>query len=54
MPHPKGIVRVNFVRRADTLEYVVDVPAGLPAIFRAQGKETTLHAGENTVTVPAR
>ncbi len=54
MPHPKGIVRVKFVRRADTLEYVVDVPAGLPAIFRAQGKETTLHAGENTVTVPAR
>lgn len=53
MPHPKGLVRVRFVRHTDALEYSVHIPDGLPATFLANGREITLHAGENTVTVPA-
>ncbi len=54
MPHPKGPLRVRFVRQGDVLHYSIHLPDGLPAVFRASGQEVLLHAGENTVTVPVR
>ena len=52
VPHPKGDIRVELVREQSGLKAKVSLPTGLTGVFVWKGRDTTLHAGEQTLVLP--
>jgi hypothetical protein len=51
IPHPKGSIQVDYKRDKHSLHAVITLPDTVTGIFVWQGRETTLHAGKNIVTL---
>lgn len=51
MPHPQGTIQVDYKRNKHTLHAVITLPGTVTGIFVWQGRETTLHAGKNILTL---
>ena len=53
-PHPSGPIDVGFTRTTDRVNARIVLPSGLPGDLIWQGKTYPLHAGEQTLSLPAR
>jgi alpha-L-rhamnosidase len=53
-PHPVGRIDVEFTRAGDAMNAKVSLPGALPGELIWQGKSYLLHAGEQTLNLPAR
>ena len=53
-PHPAGSIDVEFTRDATVTHARISLPNGLPGELIWQGKAYPLHAGEQSVELPAR
>ena len=53
-PHPSGPIDVEFTRTTDRVNARIVLPSGLPGDLIWQGKTYPLHAGEQTLSLPAR
>lgn len=51
MQIPAGTVAVNYEKTADGAAFTVTIPEGTEAVFRYNGEEFALHAGENRITL---
>jgi alpha-L-rhamnosidase len=54
MPHPKGIVLVEFTRNRDQVRSVITLPVGVDGELVWQGKTYPLHGGEQHLDLPTR
>ncbi len=52
-PHPGGPIDVEFTRTASSVNARISLPSGLPGELIWQGKTYSLHAGEQTVSLPS-
>lgn len=51
MPHPKGMISVEFEKRGPMLEGEVELPAGVSGILLWNGRSIVLKGGKQTVTL---
>jgi alpha-L-rhamnosidase len=49
MPHPQGVIEVDFVRRGAEITGTVTLPPGVEGVFKHGGKRVKLRAGKNTI-----
>jgi hypothetical protein len=49
MPHPKGEIQVNLIRKEKKVKGVITLPEGTMGIFKWNGKETILKAGTQNI-----
>jgi len=49
MPHERGEIRVEFEQAQGKLKGLVVLPEGIGGVFVEQGRETSLHSGENRI-----
>jgi hypothetical protein len=49
MPHPKGTIDVELNKDGDQVRGVINIPPGTSGVFRWDGKEIKLSAGENYI-----
>lgn len=49
MPHPNGMIKVDYKRNKDKLSAVITLPEGTEGTFVWKGKEYGLNAGTNTI-----
>jgi hypothetical protein len=52
-PHPGGSIDVEFTRTASSVNARISLSSGLPGELIWQGKTYSLHAGEQTVSLPS-
>lgn len=53
-PHPSGPIDVEFTREASNVNARISLPTGVPGDLVWQGRTYPLHAGEQTLLLPAR
>lgn len=49
MPHPRGRISVEYYRRDDGLEAVINLPEGLSGVWQHEGEEIALQPGLNII-----
>lgn len=54
MPHPKGIVLVEFTRNRDQVRSVITLPVGVDGELVWQGESYPLHGGAQHLDLPTR
>jgi hypothetical protein len=54
LPHPQGDIVVDVRQDDDRLCAVVSLPPGLDGVFKFAGKVTSLRAGRQEISIPAR
>jgi alpha-L-rhamnosidase len=51
MPHPKGMINVNYLKTGNTLQAIIELPNQLKGIFEYEGKKIELQPGVNTIRI---
>ena len=51
MPHPRGMIRVNYQRQADRLIAEIELPAGLAGSLVWKGQQVALRPGKQHITL---
>lgn len=51
MPHPNGMIEVQYQRRGAKLEAQIILPEDIPGTFIWQGKKYPLNSGQNTIEI---
>jgi len=49
MPHPRGMIRVQFAQNKQVAEFIIELPESLKGTLHWKGRSYPLHGGRQTV-----
>ncbi|MEN8122630.1 MAG: hypothetical protein ABFS35_19975, partial [Bacteroidota bacterium] len=50
-PHPKGIIKVSYIKSGNRIKAKVKLPKDVKGVFKWKGKSTKLVAGEQNISL---